>query len=397
MAVFRRDGQAAAGFRHHVVAHLARKKDRFARHHIVHQLVEADAVAIKGASLQPDVQRVKLRKEGGDVRLFNRREELDVFRNPQLFRLFHQPFLFNALADQDQLQLFPPPFLPGLDAGIQCVGKGVPAGIAYQEPALFMIPGQLLPVRGRRRVGRRLPLLRKNAVGDADKLSRIHPMLRHMLLGAGKEGHHVVAGTVAGVFRPLHHHNKRVVLAHAANRHRAEGPEIVHLINQLRAVFSGDAAGGIDVQRIGGGGDHHIRLPGFQDFRPVAGHPAEEGQHIPDAAKAVPLIPRAADPEIPHPVDILLRPGLVPQLRVHPPQVGKRAGHDGDRIPGLRPPAGQIERAVFHPVPIRAGVMLQIDNIHRGDSPFFCRGTRKAAGGGPKSRPVPSVSGARPA
>ena len=57
-----------------------------------------------------------------------------------------------------------------------------------------------------------------------------------MLLRAGKNGHNIITVAAAIIFRALHHPDVGVARAHAAQLHGAEGPQVVHLINQHSVI-----------------------------------------------------------------------------------------------------------------------------------------------------------------
>ena len=98
----RRDGQAAAGLGHRVVAGLDRVQHGHAGHHVVHQLVRRDAEAVQRLALPADVGDVGGGQQRRDLRLRARRRTGALGERLVGRTRCAQPRLLVAVADQHE-------------------------------------------------------------------------------------------------------------------------------------------------------------------------------------------------------------------------------------------------------------------------------------------------------
>ncbi len=212
-----------------------------------------------------------------------------------------------------------------------------------------------------------------DSVGDIDELAGVHAVPDHVLLRVRQQGHHIVAAAVAVVLRLLHHPDIRVAGAHPAQLDGAERPQVVHLVDQHGAGFPRDAARGVNIQRIGGGGDHRVRLPGRCDPPAEAVQSPQEREHVADARHAVAPVGVPGNPEIADAVDFLLFPFRAAEVRVLRAQMRKGARRDGDAVACRRPAPPHVVGAELHSVPRGARVVVDIDDVHAPRPPVPAR------------------------
>ena len=282
----------------------------------------------------------------------------------QILHFLHQPVALRALAHGDELDLCAAQFLPRFHKAVERIGHAVRTRVPDEEPAVFVIGAQFVPVN-RRVVEGSFPIRLDDAVRHADEFFRLHAVLHKVLLGARQQGNDAIAVFAAIVFRLLHHTDVGVFRAHAAQFNRAQRPQIVHLIHQLRAGTLCQAVCGINVERIGGGGDDGVKFAAVFQFLRVRIQAAQKTEHVADAAEAVALIGVAGNPEIPDAVDLLLLRLRPAHLRVFRAQMRERAGRDGDGMAHLHPALRHEIRPVFHAVACTSCIVIDQKNVHR--------------------------------
>ena len=161
------------------------------------------------------------------------------------------------------------------------------------------------------------------------------------------------------------------MLAHPAQFHGAQGPQVVDFIDNLGLVFFRHAHGRIDVHRIGGAGNNHIRRIAVHNRLLIMGNAPDKGEDIPHTGHAVSFIGIPVDPEKAHAVNVLFPVFPAHQVGILPPQMGIRAGHNGDLMASLHPAFRHEEGPEFHAMEIGTGVVVQVYDIHKACSFLF--------------------------
>ena len=96
----------------------------------------------------------------------------------------------------------------------------------------------------------------------------------------------------------LAQHDEGMVLRQARQLHRRRGPEVVHLVHELRACEPGQAAGHPDVHRVRAGRDHHVGPERRHLPAGIAPHLPQERGDVAHAAEAIARVGRRRPPAV---------------------------------------------------------------------------------------------------
>ena len=97
-----RHGQAAACFKHGVVASFYRVQHHATRHHVVHQFIGRNAKAVNGHALPADIGNANLRQKSGNLCFGDGVEKSHCALQAQLCGLRLQSSFFVAAAHQNK-------------------------------------------------------------------------------------------------------------------------------------------------------------------------------------------------------------------------------------------------------------------------------------------------------
>ena len=106
--------------------------------------------------------------------------------------------------------------------------------------------------------GGMLPVVQRDAVGHDVQLAQVQPARGHVVVHLGQHRHHHVGVAVGGVLGRLHQQDEGMPARHARQLDRRQRPQVVHLVDQLRAAAPRQPARHPDVHRVGAGGDDHV-------------------------------------------------------------------------------------------------------------------------------------------
>ena len=166
--------------------------------------------------------------------------------------------------------------------------------------------------------------------------------------------------TDVGVFR-----------AHAAQFNRAQRPQIVHLIHQLRAGSLCQAVCGINVERVGGGGDDGVRICPAQ-FSSFFAYRVKAAQRNVSMLRMRPRpLPSYSElpcnPEIPDAVDLSPPSSSAPaHFRVFRcADARKMLAAMVTGMARLHPALRHEIRPVFHAVACTSCIVIDQKNVHR--------------------------------
>ena len=343
---------------------------RAAGHHVVHQLVRRDAEAVDGHALPADVGDVDAGQEARDLALGDRREHRDAGLQALGAHPLGQAIALVAAADHhegDRGAGIAQP-LGRVQQRVERIGQAHRAGVAHHRapggPRRRDRAGDILA----QRLGRAVPLVERDAVGHDVQLAQVQAAPGHVLVHLRQHRHDHVGVAVGIVLGLLAHQDEGMARRHAAQLDRRQRPEVVHLEDQLRAGQPGQAARHPDVHRIGARGDHHVGAEMRGDARRRAPDLAQEGPDVLDPAQAVALVGRAGKPQVVDAVDVLVL-GLLDRATAGRGRGGAhmrgRAGHHLHPVAQAHPFAREIVGTEFHAERGRAGIVVQVEKIHR--------------------------------
>ena len=182
--IARRHRQAAAGVGDRVVAGRNGTDHRPAGHHVVHQLVRADAESEQRLALQAEVEQVHRGEQSRDRCLGHRLQHYHVGKSFAGNALL-QRGLFRPAADEQPRQRRPARKCRGIEHRVERIGQPVRAGIGHQQMASCARRVNRRGMRcGQRRRGGFLPLGRVDAVRHMDEFLGGHAVLAQVLGGA---------------------------------------------------------------------------------------------------------------------------------------------------------------------------------------------------------------------